>query len=147
MERNKGSEARYHVLIADDEPEIRSLLLDWLQDNVQPQLAGIPVVAYEAGNGNDAMAKVAECKAKGGSLDVAIVDLLMPGRSGFETIEDLLRVMPSTRIVVLSATVDFNSESLQQQYGAALTLLPKPVGLDMFADTVVGLLRGGNRYA
>lgn len=136
----------YHVLLADDEPQIRSLLRDWFDENVPKALPGKYVI-YEAGDGNEATAKAAECQASGHSLDMAIVDLKMPGKNGFETIEDLLKNFPTTHVLVLSATTSFFLDRLAG-YGGRVTPVNKPIRQKEFVDTVTNILRsGGNNYA
>ena len=136
----------YHILVAEDEPELRSLLRYWFDEKVPKALPGKYIV-YEAGDGNEAMAKVAECLASEHSLDLAIVDLRMPGKNGFETIDDLLKTFPTTHVLLLSATISFFLDRLGE-YGSRVTPLDKPISSRAFVDAVTNILgSGGNRYA
>ncbi|MFD4256506.1 response regulator [Streptomyces sp. NPDC058534] len=80
------------VLVADDEALMRAgirLILENADD--------IEVVA-EAGDGREA---VAACRAQG--IDVALVDVQMPGRDGITAAEDISRLSPRTCVVMLTA--------------------------------------------
>lgn len=141
--RKLEGKPEYHVLIADDEPGIRSFLREWVDENVPEALPGKYIV-YEAGDGNEAMARAAECQASGHSLDLAIIDLMMPGKNGFETIDELLTASPSTPIVTFSATGSFYHERLAG-YGGRVTMMEKPVRLAPFVKTVTDILSGDGR--
>ena len=144
MEGKDSNGREYHVLIADDEPEIRSLLRDWLNEEVRKQLPGTYVI-YEAEDGQKAIEKVGECKASGRHLGMAIIDLRMPGKNGFQTIDELLQVSPETEVMVLSATTDLFIQRLRG-YGAKVTPMAKPVSLKNFIETAATLLQRVNSY-
>ncbi|WP_399886985.1 response regulator [Streptomyces sp. BBFR51] len=80
------------VLVADDEALMRAgirLILANADD--------IEVVA-EAGDGREA---VEACRAQ--DIDVALVDVQMPGRDGIAATEDISRLSPRTCVVMLTA--------------------------------------------
>ncbi|MFB7656918.1 MULTISPECIES: response regulator [unclassified Streptomyces] len=80
------------VLVADDEALMRAgirLILENADD--------IEVVA-EAGDGREA---VAACRAQG--VDVALVDVQMPGGDGIAAAEGISRLSPRTCVVMLTA--------------------------------------------
>ena len=135
----------YNVLIAEDEPAIRSQLRIWLEEYLPKRLPAKYVI-YEAKDGTDVAARAEECRKLGKSLDLAIIDLAMPGRSGIEVIADLRQASPSTRIVTLSATASLHAEQLQQRYGSEVKILDKPIGRAEFLDKIIEVL-GGNHHA
>lgn len=143
--RKLEGKPEYHVLIADDEPEIRSLLREKLQEDVCQKLPGTYVI-YEAEDGQKATEEAGACKASGHSLDLAIVDLRMPGKNGFETLEDLLKTFPDIHVLVFSASTGFYLERLEG-YGSRVTPMDKLIGLTKFVDVVTPILSGGNSYA
>ncbi len=136
----------YHVLIADDEPEIRSILADWFSE-MFPKESQDNCVIYEAKNGTEAAAKADECRKSGKSLDLAIIDVVMPNRSGLEAIANLQRASPSTHIVIFSATASasLRAEQLQARYGSKVTVLDKPIRKAEFFDAIKNVLGGNYR--
>ena len=133
----------YHILIAEDEPHIRSQLRVWLEEYLPKKLPANYFV-YEAKDCTEVSARLAELKTAGKSLDLAIVDLLMPGKSGIEAIADLQQVSPSTRVVILSATASLRVEQLQEKYGNGVKVLDKPIGRAEFLDKIIEVLEGNH---
>ena len=79
------------VLVADDEPLIRAgirMILTSAED--------IDVVA-EAGNGRDAVDL-----ARAHAIDVALIDIQMPGMDGLTALAELRRAAPSVRPLILT---------------------------------------------
>jgi two-component system, NarL family, nitrate/nitrite response regulator NarL len=79
------------VLVVDDEPDVRLLL------GVQLAQAGFEVVG-EATDGAQAVSQFEEQRP-----DAVVLDLLMPGVSGFEAIPLLRAVDPAVGIVAYTA--------------------------------------------
>ena len=85
----KASLAGKHILVVDDEPEVLESLTELLR------LEGAKVLA--AGSGEHALLLVGE-----GSLDAAVLDMLMPGMNGAELARELLARQPDLPLVVSS---------------------------------------------
>lgn len=79
------------LLICDDHTLVRAGLRRLLEG-----FDGVEVVA-EAANGDEAVAK-----ARQHLPDVILLDLSMPGRSGFEALDELRQVVPQTAVVIMS---------------------------------------------
>lgn len=79
------------VLLCDDHTLIRAGLRRLVE-----QFEGIEVVA-EAASADEAVAR-----ARQHLPDVVLLDLSMPGRSGFEALDDLRRVVPQAAVVIMS---------------------------------------------
>ncbi|MBI1891507.1 MAG: response regulator transcription factor [Burkholderiales bacterium] len=79
------------VLIADDHSMIRAGLKSMLAD-----AADIKVVA-EADNGDDALRLL-----RSEEVDVALLDLDLPGKSGFEIVVEAKRIKPDLPILIVS---------------------------------------------
>jgi DNA-binding response OmpR family regulator len=77
------------VLIVDDEPEIVELIRDFLE------AAGFVVVA--AGRGEEALVELGR-----GPVDCVLLDVMMPGMSGFETLRQI-RARTDVPVLFLSA--------------------------------------------
>ena len=79
------------VLIADDHPIVRGGLKELLVRHLDRVECG------EAGNAEQALAQVHHQP-----WDVVILDITMPGRSGFDVLSDLRQAQPKLPILVLS---------------------------------------------
>lgn len=79
------------VLIADDHAMVRSGIAALLKGS------GITVVD-EAANGEEAYEKTVKLKP-----DVVLMDIRMPKKDGFETLEKIKRKFPHQRVIMLSA--------------------------------------------
>ena len=79
------------VLIADDHPIVRQ--------GLRQILAGISdmKVAGEAVNGQETLEQV-----RAGGWDVLVLDITMPGRSGFDILKELKHLQPDLPVLVLS---------------------------------------------
>lgn len=82
------------AIVADDDPDIRSLLV------IAARRAGFDVVA-DLGNGTDALAAI-----EAEEIDVAVLDVSMPGLSGLDIVRRLREEGRPVRVVLVSASVD-----------------------------------------
>jgi DNA-binding NtrC family response regulator len=98
------------VLIVDDDECMREFLVDGLE------LAGM--IVESACDGEEAMRLIDEKP-----VDVVLTDLVMPGREGIETIQELKRTYPKVSIVAMSGA-GFGDKYLTvaRQLGAQQTL-------------------------
>ena len=117
---------RPSILIVDDEPIIRSLLLDFLGQS------------YDC----CAAADVSEASSFLGQrhFDLAIVDILMPGESGLELCDLIRQFYPETRSIVLSAVADVTYVVEATRRGA-LSFARKPCDLPYLSRLVDIALR------
>jgi two-component system cell cycle response regulator CpdR len=116
------------ILIVDDEAPIRSAVRRFLQ------IKGHNVV--EACDGVEALELLAVR-----SVDMAIVDLMMPRMNGIELIDRMKSKYPETGIVVISGYSDIKDLSTSQPNVA--TILKKPFELQNLAEAVdLGLGQG-----
>jgi DNA-binding NarL/FixJ family response regulator len=121
------------VLLVDDHELFRSSLRTRLA-----QEDGILPVA-EAGT-----AKLAVSKARALQPDVVLLDLVLPGGSGYDAIPDLLKASPSTNIVVVSSQTQ--PTSVRQAIGAgARGYVPKRAS-DIELIEAVRRVATGERY-
>ena len=80
------------ILIADDHPLMRQGLKQLLADEFDP---------LEIGEASDARATLDLADQK--KWDVVVLDINMPGRSGFEVLQELKRHQPRLPVLVLTA--------------------------------------------
>jgi CheY-like chemotaxis protein len=102
------------ILLAEDEAEVRSVVVRILER------AGYHVL--EAENGQRA---VELFKQRAGSIDLVLLDALMPILGGKEAYEEIMRVRPDARVLFTSGYV---ADTLPQAFLAArdLDVLTKP---------------------
>jgi len=115
------------ILVADDEPDVRDLIQEILQDS------GFEVVT--AGNGQQAMAHL-----ESRPIDLLIVDLVMPGQEGLETIRMLRERQPAVKILAISGSGALYLR-VARLMGAQKTM-QKPFTVDALLEKVTALLDG-----
>ncbi|MFJ8788574.1 response regulator [Streptomyces sp. NPDC102462] len=103
------------VLIADDEALMRAGIRLILENAENPE--DIDVVA-EAGDGREA---AAACRAQ--DIDVALLDIQMPNADGIAAAEEIARLSPHTRVVMLTAFGEEASVTRALRAGAGGFLL------------------------
>ena len=121
------------VLLADDHAIVRNGLKEILEST------GDIIVVAEATNGHEALTRVRE-----NEIDVAVVDLSMPGRSGVELIKLIKAERPKLRLLVLSMHSEEQYAVRAVRAGAAGYLTKESA-----ADELVAAIRriaGGGAY-
>jgi len=93
-----------HILIVDDERAIRRLLGLYLRD------AGFTVV--EAADGADAIAQV-----RRGGVDLVLLDLMLPGKDGFDTCQEI-RGFSAVPVIMVTARDEETNRILGLELGA-----------------------------
>ena len=78
------------VLIVDDDAELRSTLSEILKG------AGYHI--DEASSGKEAIEKMASK-----DFDIALLDLMMPKMNGIETLTELKKITPKTKVIMITA--------------------------------------------
>jgi two-component system phosphate regulon response regulator OmpR len=117
---------RAHILVVDDEPEIRDMLQEYLE------LQGFRVSAADGGEA--ARRLVAE-----EDIDLALLDIAMPGEDGL-SIARFLRERTSISIVMLTAAGDVTDRVVGLEVGAD-DYLAKPVDLGELVARLKAVLR------
>ncbi|MEU9335480.1 response regulator transcription factor [Streptomyces sp. NPDC048290] len=123
-------EPKIRVLVADDEALMRAGIRLILEnaDDIE--------VAAEAADGAEA---AAACRA--GDIDVALLDLQMPGRDGIAAAGDITRLSPRTAVVMLTAFGEEASVTRALRAGAGGYLL-KDTGPTDLIEAVRRAARG-----
>lgn len=81
------------ILIADDHAIVRQGLKQILSDS------GSMIVVAEAENGTEAVQKV---RSLNGAIDVALLDISMPGKSGIDALKMIREEVPGLPVLILS---------------------------------------------
>ena len=118
------------VLVVDDCDLLRATLHEILQDDYE---------VLEAEDGPTAI------KLAGSApIDLVLLDLVMPGPSGFEVITELTGVRSGVRIVVLSAVRDASAAAYAMRL-EAVDYVVKPFENEMLLEVLHAALRPGLR--
>jgi DNA-binding NarL/FixJ family response regulator len=103
---------RWQVIIAEDDPVVRQVLIDLMSEDRFLQCAG---VAEDASEAVDVARRL--------QPDVAVLDVKMPGGGGPRAARDIRRVSPATRILAFSAFDDRIAKAEMERAGAAAFLV------------------------
>lgn len=120
------------ALVIDDEERVRSVVIRALQ------LEGVG--ADGAGDGDAALAMLTARP-----YDVVILDLLMPGRDGFDTLHDIMRMNPDQAVLVLSCLSGVPAKIRGLNLGAD-DYLAKPFHVEELRARVRARLRSLRRH-
>jgi NarL family two-component system response regulator LiaR len=120
------------VLLVDDHELVRAGLRTFLE--LQPDMR----VVGEAGSGEQALALVA-----GLAPDIVLLDLVLPGMSGVDTVRRLRASHPEVKVVVLTSFAGQDSVLPAVRAGVAGYLL-KDVGPTELADALRSVHAGGS---
>jgi DNA-binding response OmpR family regulator len=120
------SAVRKRVLVIEDNSDLRSLIQSYLEEE------GYDVVA--AADGREGLQR-----QRSDPSEVVVTDIFMPGKEGIETVFDLKREFPGTRIIVMSGgpslVQGMDYLGLARELGAAKTL-SKPFTMKQLAAAV-----------
>jgi DNA-binding response OmpR family regulator len=126
------------LLVVDDEDRLRHLLQRALSSaGYVVDLAGTATAGLSAATANE--------------YDLVVLDLMLPDRSGEETLADLLDQRPHARVIVLSAVPEIGAR-VQVLDAGALDFLPKPFVIAELLARIRARLRdhpsgaAGNRF-
>ena len=114
-----------HILVAEDERDVRSFLKDELTD------AGYRVTVVE--NGADAVLKATEH-----SIDLFLLDMLMPGLDGIKTIQVLRKLVPETPIIGLTGYMGRGLMAKAAMHD--VNCFSKPVDVELLLDEIEHVL-------
>lgn len=126
----RGPDMPQLVLIADDHPLMRSALAQ----AVTQAFPGVRVI--EAAAFDDLKAALAEA-----SPEIVLLDLHMPGMSGFIGLMMLRSEHPEIPVVVVSASEDATTIQRSMDYGAS-GFVPKSAPLGQVAEAIRAVLDG-----
>lgn len=117
------------ILFVDDEAMLREVGQTILVE------AGYRVIVAE--DGHDALARLADMGSA--PPDLLVTDVVMPGMSGVQLAEEVVRLSSGTRVLLCSG---YTRDALAQGGGlpAGVAFLPKPYSLSVLLDKVSELL-------
>ena len=127
MERSQQSRTEAHLLVVDDEPNIRDLLASSLR------VAGFEVSI--AGDGNGALKTVEKT-----SPDLVVLDVMLPDMDGFTVARRLRERDVTTPILFLTARDDM-ADKVQGLTVGGDDYVTKPFGLEEVVARIRAILR------
>ena len=95
---------RKHILVVDDDNRIRNLLKDYLNNN--------NFLTSSAKDGNEAMEKISVFE-----FDLIVLDVMMPGKSGFELTKEIKK-NNDIPVILLTAKGEVENRIKGLEYGA-----------------------------
>jgi two-component system response regulator AtoC len=107
---------KIHVLVVDDDNLLRKLVVE--------QLTRSDFKAEPAANGKDALERLSES-----DYDVVLMDIMMPGLSGLETLLEVRKLDDPPEVIMLTADTSLATGIEAMRYGA-YDYLTKPATLD-----------------
>jgi DNA-binding response OmpR family regulator len=118
------------AMVVDDEPDVRGMLTDYLREN------GFEAVGVW--DGQEALRLIPEFRPH-----IILLDILMPGLSGVETLRRLKPVLHETCIIMITAHDDVETARRTLEMGA-VDYVRKPVNLARL-DALLGIQPGKDR--
>ena len=117
------------VLIVDDDAELRSTLSEILKG------AGYHI--DEASSGKEAIEKIVSK-----DFDIALLDLMMPKMNGIETLTELKKITPKTKVIMITAfaTVENAVDAIKK---GASDYISKPFRIDDLLTTIRRVIEEG----
>jgi DNA-binding response OmpR family regulator len=117
----------YTILIVDDDPDILESF------DLAMRAEGAETVLAEDGTEAVSVALSSE-------PDAVILDMMLPKRSGFLVLEEILSIDPAPIVVMVTANEGKRHMAYAKTLGVAAYLI-KPVGLDKLINTISCLLQ------
>jgi DNA-binding NarL/FixJ family response regulator len=123
--------ASTHLVIADDHPLFRDALR-------QAVASVIPAAVIDEAGSFDDLAALLERDAE---VDLILLDLSMPGISGFSGLIYLRAQYPAIPVVIVSASGDAETIRRSVDFGAS-GFIPKRFGVDTLRDAIPKIMDG-----
>lgn len=121
-----------HILIVDDDPDIRTLIADYL--------ARQDFTVSTAGDGLEMEARLATARAGGQPIDLMVLDRMMPGEDGLAIAQRLSADMQAPAIIILSAMGE-DAHRIEGLDVGADDYLAKPVNPQELLSRIRAVLR------
>ena len=119
---------RPHLLIVEDDPEMRDLLRKVLEkDGYQVSVAA---------DGHEAIPLLSR-----GHFNLVVTDMLMPHDGGLELLEFIRKTQPMLPVIIITAFGDWQSYSRALELGA-VAFISKPLKMAELASAIQAALAG-----
>ncbi|OLS20551.1 MAG: Blue-light-activated protein [Candidatus Heimdallarchaeota archaeon LC_3] len=125
VEKPKKQNGLETILVVDDEAELRDLLIICLQK------VGYSVITAE--NGKEALEIF---KQKQSSIDLILLDMVMPIMSGIEVVEEISKLTPEKKIIIMSGHFQDQKMNNIELHEKILAYLIKPFSMPMLLNKI-----------
>ncbi|OQW55118.1 MAG: DNA-binding response regulator [Proteobacteria bacterium SG_bin9] len=125
------STARTHLVIADDHPLFRGALR-------QAVASGMTAAQVDEAGSFEELTALLETSS---DVDLILLDLSMPGISGFSGLIYLRAQYPAVPVVVVSASDDLETIRRSMEFGAS-GFIPKRFGIETLHDAIAKVMAG-----
>ncbi|MEN0109584.1 MAG: response regulator [Planctomycetota bacterium] len=119
------------ILVVDDD--------DLLRERMGRAMTTRGLDVHIAADGDEAIAVAAQRAAEGAPIDLAVIDLKMPGKTGLETLVALREKTPALRAVILTGYGSI-ANAVEAVHAGAVNYVTKPADADQVLEA---LHRGG----
>lgn len=92
------------------------------------------VIASEAANGNEAIREYGRLKP-----DIVLMDIVMPGMEGVETVKRICEADPAARVIMISS-VSYKEKIAEAMAAGAKWFIPKPVTTEELRRAIENVL-------
>lgn len=121
-----------NVLLVEDDPALRMVMREVLQDQFSIDEADNGAIGIDKGVNSDA--------------DLIILDYHLPKKNGLEVIAEVKRAHPNIPVIVLTGYLSPESEEKFSRLGAD-RIFPKPFSYKLLMDTVKDLMTASTHIA
>lgn len=122
------------VLLIDDEPMILQMTKAMLEGN-----------GYRVITAPDGFEGIAEFESHRGEISAVVLDMMMPGIDGFETLRKLLKIEPGVKVIACSGLGTSQRESKAVAAGARL-FLAKPYSDNQLLECLSRIISVDSRF-
>ena len=120
-------ERPYRILIVDDEPDLEPLVLQ----RMRRQIRSGEYSFLFAHNGVEAL----EVLKQNQDIDIVISDINMPQMDGLTLLEQIRKIEPNIRAIIVSAYGDMKNIRAAMRRGA-IDFITKPIDFDDLEETI-----------
>ncbi len=124
IETRNAPRRRARILVVDDDDDVRAMTGEMLTERGY----SVELVA----TGDDAIAHI----ARDASIELALVDYVMPGMNGRQVIDELLRIRPALRTLLMTGHAELEDE----EEVAAELMIRKPFNIGSLDERIDHLL-------
>jgi len=125
---------RAYEVIGDSRAALTCLIVDdsaFMRFHLRRMMDSIEnVIASEAANGNEAITEYGRLRP-----DIVLMDIIMPGLEGVETVRRICETDPGARVIMISS-VSYKEKVQEALAAGAKCFIPKPVTTEELKNAI-----------